>query len=65
MTPTNVAISLREMSLVRCTLLSQAQLPLSGSIDDVVLRIGPGISSTKGWLQGTSRRSETATLRTA
>ena len=41
MVPTNVAISLREMSLVRCTLHNQGQLPFSGSVDDVVLRIAP------------------------
>ena len=37
MVPTNVAISLREISLVRCKLLSQGQLPFSGSIDEVVV----------------------------
>ena len=38
-----VAISLREMSLVRCTLHSQGQLPFSGSINEVVLRIAPKV----------------------
>ena len=47
-----VAISLREMSLVRCTLQSQSQPPFSNSVDETVLRIRPGVSSAMGWLQG-------------
>jgi hypothetical protein len=44
----NVAISLRDMSLVRCTLHSQSQLPFSNSVDDAVLRMVPENSSAPG-----------------
>ena len=56
----NVAISLREMSLVRCKLHSQRQLPFSGSVDDVVLRIAPEFhlqwAGCKARLDGARRR---------
>jgi hypothetical protein len=36
---TNVAISLREMSLVRCTLCYQSRPLISDNMEEVVLRI--------------------------
>ena len=61
--PTNVAISLREMSLARCTLHSQDQLSFSYGVDEVVLRIAMEFPQQWACCKDTSRRSETATLK--
>ena len=59
----NVAISLREMSLVRC--MFQSQLPFSNSVDETVLRIRREFPVQWACCKDTSRRSETATLQIA
>ena len=58
-----VAISLREMSPVRCMLHFQDRPPFSNSADEVVLGIGPEFRLQWAGCKGTSRRSRAATLK--
>jgi hypothetical protein len=61
--PTNVAILLRKMSLVRCTLYCQIRSLIAISVDEVVLGIRPEFRQQRAVCKASSRRSETATLK--
>ncbi len=62
--PTNVAILLRKMCLVRCTLCCRSRSIISNNVDNAVLGIGPEFFHRRAVLKASSRRSETATLAT-
>jgi hypothetical protein len=61
---TNAAISLREMSLVRCMLCCRSRSIISNYVDKAVLGIGHVFLQPHAVCKDSSRRSKTATLAT-
>ena len=62
--PTNVAILLRKMCLVRYTSCCRSRSLISNNVDKTVLGIGPEFFHRRAVLKASSRRSETATSAT-